>query len=545
MNRDLRLLVFFAFSLINIVHLNASFWRGDSWQGIISPEGLMESLSFQSDTASFTIPFMAKGHAAGPSFYINMGGKDSVAVWQKVSDYEFVASIDKVVCHMDYISSHGLPAFCIEIENRGHVPFEPVKAGIKTGIDTYMDKYPAWNDKFFPTLMYNEKTHFYGYLQSPSGHMVALASTDPIASWSVDYNLGYQDPAPLWFMGHRILSLNLDLMNTLPLPAHNPQDLWRLDPGEKKTWTIVMFPTTLQSLEKDVNRMTQNPIISMDETNYDVDTDATLMIYGYRPVVKVSFDDGEVLPSNLQRLSGSSYSLTFHLPKVGLYHINLLDGNKESDAVLTVHPSWEWCMERAREAALKYKQKATSHAESWYGFYSAFIAARYFPNQPLDKQLLDRFEYLYNLLHDSVTGEPKYYKGRIQNSSTTIGMLVAKYLAYHDTKDITRASKLADWLIDFSQAKNGGYMNGNTLYTSVIYIAKSLMELLQVEDKLGQRDNYWSSRARKHYASVQRAIDQLVNCHGDFETEGEMTFEDGMESCSALQIGMFALMQKN
>lgn len=545
MNKCIRLLIVSAISFISSIHLNAACWQGDSWQGRISPTGVLENLSFQSDTASFTVPFMSKGHAEGPSFYINMGDKDRVAAWEKVTDCTFMTSIDNIVCHMDYLSLHGMPAIRIEIENRGHVPFEPVKAGIKTGIDTYMDKYPTWNDKFFPTLMYNEKTHFYGYLQSPSGHMVALASSDPIASWSIDYNLGYQDAAHHWFMGHRILSLNLDLMNTLPLPLHNPQNLWRLDPGKKKSWTIMMFPTTLQSLEQDVNRLTGNPVVSMDETNFDVDTDASVTIYGNRPSVKIRLDDGEVLPSDLQQIEGNRYRLTFHLPKVGLYHIGLIDGEKEAEAVLTVHPSWEWCMDRAREAVLKYKQKATSHAESWYGFYSAFIAARYFPNPALDRQLADRFEYLYYLLHDSVTGEPKYFKWRIQNTSTTIGMLVAKYLAYHDVKDITRASKLADWLIGFSQAKNGGYMGGKTLYTSVIYIAKSLMELQQVEQQLGQKDNYWASQAKKHYASVQRAIDQLVDCKGDFETEGEITFEDGMESCSALQIGMFALLQKD
>ena len=96
------------------------------------------------------------------------------------------------------------------------------------GIDTYMDKYPDWFGKYFPTLMMNEKTHFYGYLQTPSGHTLGVVSPQPVASWSVDYNLGYQDPAPHWFMGHRIESLNLDLMNALPLPQHCPQDLWIL-----------------------------------------------------------------------------------------------------------------------------------------------------------------------------------------------------------------------------------------------------------------------------------------------------------------------------
>lgn len=34
--------------------------------------------------------------------------------------------------------------------------------------------------------------------------------------------------------------------------------------------------------------------------------------------------------------------------------------------------------EKARENVARYHQKPTSHAESWYGFYSAFLAARYF-----------------------------------------------------------------------------------------------------------------------------------------------------------------------
>lgn len=85
------------------------------------------------------------------------------------------------------------------------MPYQPQKAGLKLGIDTYMDKFPDWFGKYFPTLMRNEKTHFYGYLQTPSGHTLGLVSQQPVASWSVDYNLGYQDPAPFWFMGHRII----------------------------------------------------------------------------------------------------------------------------------------------------------------------------------------------------------------------------------------------------------------------------------------------------------------------------------------------------
>lgn len=101
--------------------------------------------------------------------------------------------------------------------------------------------------------MRNEKTHFYGYLQNPAGHIVAIVSEQPVASWSVDYNLGYMDPSPHWFMGHRIESLNLDLLNALPLPERHPQDLYELSPGEKMEWTISFVDVeSSEDLEKRV-----------------------------------------------------------------------------------------------------------------------------------------------------------------------------------------------------------------------------------------------------------------------------------------------------
>lgn len=63
--------------------------------------------------------------------------------------------------------------------------------------------------------------------------------------------------------------------------------------------------------------------------------------------------------------------------------------------------------------------------------------------------------------------------------------------------------------------------------------------------KLGKKNTVWAEAAERHYQSAKRAIDQLVASQGDFETEGELTFEDGMISCSALQIGMLGLMQKD
>ena len=67
-----------------------------------------------------------------------------------------------------------------------------------------------------------------------------------------------------------------------------------------------------------------------------------------------------------------------------MYTIRVKDGENQAEGILSVHSSWQWTLEQARKGALKYHQKATSHIESWYGFHSAFLAARYFPDKALD-----------------------------------------------------------------------------------------------------------------------------------------------------------------
>lgn len=103
-------------------------------------------------------------------------GKNIVATWIPDGRMAFRSSVDNVECRLTYKEWKGLPAFEITLENKGNVPFQPVKAGIRLGIDTYMDKYPEWFGKYFPTLLMNGKTHFYGYMQTPSGHTLGLIS---------------------------------------------------------------------------------------------------------------------------------------------------------------------------------------------------------------------------------------------------------------------------------------------------------------------------------------------------------------------------------
>lgn len=527
---------------INII--GQTIWKHNGWECRISEKGTLEQIVFKGNQHNDTVPFFHNRSNAGPSFYANAGKGNVKAEWIPDGYRSYRASINNVECRLTYKEWKGQPAMEITLENKGYVPFQPVKAGIKLGIDTYMDKYPDWFGKYFPTLMMNEKTHFYGYLQTPSGHTLGIVSPQPVASWSVDYNLGYQDPAPHWFMGHRIESLNLDLMNALPLPQHCPQDLWSLKQGESKTWTIAFVNVNApDEFEETLHKVADVPMLRMPQTAYQPKETAVFEVLASAPKVEVTNDLGVAQQVILKNKSGNVKKVACTLPAAGLYTVKVTDGDKQAQGVLSAHASWEWTLRHARKGALKYHQKATSHIESWYGFHSSFIAAKYFPEKQLDEALRNRFDYLFGLLHNQEKMEPLYHASRIQNTSGTIGMLVDKYEAYGDVEDLKKASRLADWLMNTWQRKDGAYVNHNTVYTSVIYVAKSMLELTLAERELGKKEAMWKDAADRHYASAKRAIDQLVASQGDFETEGELTFEDGMISCSALQIGMLALMQ--
>lgn len=519
-------------------------WRHTDWEAGLSRRGTLEYIAFKGKKGNDTIPFFTHGDNAGPSFYANMGEKDEKAEWIADDDRSFHATIHDIECQITYKVWNNQPAIAITLKNNGHVPFQPVKAGIRLGIDTYMDKYPDWFGKYFPTLMMNEKSHFYGYMQTPAGHTLGIVSPDAIASWSVNYNLGYQDPPPHWFMGHRIESINLDLLNTLPLPSHCPQDMYMLRQGECKTWTIAFVDIdTLSLFEETLHKVADIPMLKIDRTSYEKGETATFDVLADAPTVTITSPSGKTLKAKNTTKKDDKISYSFELPEEGLYDITATDGTKQVHGVLTAHATWQQTMENAREAAWKHKQKATSHIESWYGFHSSFLAAKYFPSAHIDSKLSNRFDYLFNLLHDTEKMEPKYHASRIQNTSGTIGLLVDKYEAYGDRADIRKASQLADWLISHWQRKDGAYVNHNIVYTSVIYVAKSILELAIVERELGKTDTSWNDAFKRHYASAKRAIDQLVAAQGNYETEGEITFEDGMLSCSALQIGMLALME--
>lgn len=75
------------------------------------------------------------------------------------------------------------------------------------------------------------------------------------------------------------------------------------------------------------------------------------------------------------------------------------------------------------------------------------------------------------------------------------------------------------------------------------------MELTKVEKRLMNDEtkseevrSYNQERYELHMASLAKAMDKLVRVDGNFDTEGQGTYEDGANSCSVTQLSEFALM---
>ena len=194
------------------------------WRWEIADDGAARRLIFAAtdNHPADTIPFFANGKFRGPAFYLKdpANGIDSTAAWTRTAPGEYRSgAIEGVVCTLVYRSDTERPTLSVTLRNEGPIAVQPQKAGLRLGVDTYMDSWPAWFGKYFPTLLRNEKTHFWGYLQAPGVDkpLLGIASEQPVASWSADFSLGYLGAAGQWWWGHRVESINLDLLNALPL----------------------------------------------------------------------------------------------------------------------------------------------------------------------------------------------------------------------------------------------------------------------------------------------------------------------------------------
>lgn len=86
-------------------------------------------------------------------------------------------------------------------------------------------------------------------------------------------------------------------------------------------------------------------------------------------------------------------------------------------------------------------------------------------------------------------------------------MLVDKYEVQGDLEDLKKVLKLVDWMIVIFQCENGVYYNYGIVYISVIYIVKSVLELVVFECKLGEQDLFWRICVDCYFLFVKKVVD--------------------------------------
>lgn len=484
-----------------------------------------------------TIAFRHDDHASG--WYGCWDGADQRPDLRQIGDRKFGGRQGEMEFLLRYELADGHLIIRAGLRNHGHEVFQPRTCGYKLGLNTWMDRYPDWNDRYFPTLLRCEATHFWGYAMTPGGRLLGIASPDPIGSWSVDWNQSdYGD----W--GHRIYTSNLDLLNEPPLPDRHPDGCHAIAPGEERWWSILLCPIPdLTQVKPRLAALCHAPLIELDRYTLAEGESTCITLYStVQPCLEVAGQEVEVTPAGHQR-----WRAKIQAPATaGAWRISATAAGRRSAAIVSRRQPWSWYLLQARQEALRCPQRPSTHLESWLGLYSLALARRHLPEPEIDALSEETWQEVLAAMVDVEAAAPRYHPARLANTGCLISALVQRYAAFGNLETLRLAAGLADHLIRFQRHDGAFYgaasgNQGHGHYTSVVYPAKSLMELILAEQKLVDEEQQWAPAIDRQVRAVRAAMDNLAALGDNLGTEGEITFEDGMISCSFTQLAMYAL----
>lgn len=502
---------------------------GSTWQAIVNPQtGTLLGYTQQIGNDSWCIPFQTELNA-GPAF-------EGITLQPSPdSPSTFSGRRGTIRYELRYREEEDHLRIECRITNEGTTTHAPLRERLVLGVDSEMRSFPAWDEKFFPSLIRCERDFAWGYFMSPRGQILAFGVEEPTASYGLNYIF---EGNKAWLWGHQIHTASLDFLHAPPLPARHPQHLTEIAPGESLRWTIHLGAVdVLEQVKPTLATWLSAPLLEARKYTLCSGEAASVKIHGTQAVSEaiLHHPDGrtESLPA-----TDENRLVTPPLREKGLYRITITAGGKQSEVSLYVRNPWSWYLTQARNSVAEHPPFFSASCETFYGYYPAFLAARHFPNPVRDKALEERFSGLLPQLIDS-RGHPQEQANprRIQNFSTLAGMLVDLWEATGNDTYLLNASRLGDFIAsDSVQWSDGSYRSEGIHYTAVIYPAKSMFELADAELRAG-----WTDRARRHHVSAIRAAEDLRLRLDDIETEGDMTFEDGMITCSALQMALCGL----
>ncbi len=508
----------------NVIHSSTGKWEVE-----IQNNGVIKSLKMDFGGKMMDVPWHSKGDYAGPSFEMGSVQKTDKFTYER-KRFPFSHAIK-------YAEENGNLTISLSVRNNsGKIQMIEKEASFRIGINSIMDDPKSYFSIFFPTLLRCEKTHFWGYFQSPNGQVLAIASPDPVASWHIDY-IGN---------GHRVATAGLDLLHKLPLPERHPQHLYCLAPEETKEWKLVLLPLSgIDKVPEAIGSVCKVPMINLLRTTASPGETVDFSVFGCtdsEPAVSVFDPSGEKIAAEIVRRNSGEYGYSLQIPeRDGTYKIIAEKGGLQSEASIYVRKSWSWYLEQAGKEALRVEQKTASHREAWLGFFSAYWSHVYAPDSKKLEETEQRFNAFWEKMVDPKTGffytNKETWHVRPQNTSWMVGLLVARYAATNKVEHLELAANWADYLIDRFQLPNGAYKG----YTALTMGSKFIQELMWYEAPLAKKDKKWDARYKKHYNSVQAAAKNVLTVKDLGDTEGESTYEDNQAGTAWSLLAMHAL----
>lgn len=517
--------------------LFAAELQNQAIQSTIQDGGWISTLRF-SNANHPNIPFR-QDKWRGPAWYIkSKKGTETPIPLTPLKEMPncYAGTVDSLRFMLSYTLLPESLAVKCEIENQSKDIFEPESAGIRLGFDSYQASYPSWNEKLVPNVMRCEPTHHWGFAMSPNGTLLGWVTDGPTASFNINY-----EPRQ-----HRIFTANINFLNAGPLPARHPQTMSSLAPGETLTRTIYFVTANDETqIKKVLSNISGAPFFDADLYTVPSEKMTRLFITGHKlRTMTVTGESGKPHLLTPEQMTDSGTVFAFSSRQCGLFTFRAEnEKNKICEGSIYVRPPWSWYLQNARKEGLRVKPTETHHAECVYPFHSYFLAQKHFPDSLFDTECESTFQH-YFPLHFNTDKKQLRTTYRIQDTAVWAGILADRYAVTGNKQDLEHAADLVDFLIDQTQGKDGAFYAPHakkTHYTCVIYLAKSMMEVLTEEENAVRKDPSWQPRIIKHREAVRRAIDDLERRRDNIETEGQMTYEDGMISCAMAQLAMYAL----
>ena len=390
-------------------------------------------------------------------------------------------------------------SFSVSAEN-----FVPVKRlGFRLGIDCCMESYPEWNTKYFPTAQRCEKKGYWACFVTPERNLLSVCSPSSVVSWKNEYSTADYD-----IVGHRIYTSCIEMINTYPQPERHPQSPEGVGCEPICAEIYYFLPQNEEEMYSFVEKYSG---IKVPRTN------------------KYTLEDGESLYVDGKLFEGPLTD-----------GVNIIETSGNAELSVYVRKNWFYYLDCARKSAEICQQKPGTHTESWYGYFTRVLYASLINDREYTKALCSEFDAFFSVLTERKDGKCKMREEtlpqRLQNTSAMLSLLSDFYELTRESRYLDDANDLAEFLMTL-QADDGSYRSHRTHYTCVIYPAKSMLELAITEREAGLTDRF-----AIHYNSAYKAIKNLELLLDNIETEGQMTFEDGMISCEALQLAYLAML---